>query len=109
MAVDWTTVGAEIEQAIGGVVGAGWRNASAGAATQVAAIIATGQQIEKTKDSMTQAEYNSLKLMQQRAMQGVLETYEGISLDVAQQAAGAAWNVVAAALNAAYPMLALAL
>ncbi len=43
--------------------------------------------------------------MQQRALEGVLQAYEGISLDMAQQAAAAAWNVVAGAIETAYPAL----
>jgi hypothetical protein len=105
MAIDWTKVGTQLESSVGGVVGTAWKNAAAGASAQFKAIVAVGQNIEQQKDSLTQVEYNSLKLMQQRALEGVLQTYQGISLDVAEQAAAAAWNVVATALKTAYPAL----
>jgi hypothetical protein len=109
MTVNWTKVGSEVEVAVSGVVGAAWTNASAGASTQFAAIIAAGTQIENNRGSMKQAEYDSLKLIQQRALEGVLQAYKGISLDVAQQAAAAAWGAVVKALTTAYPALGLIL
>jgi hypothetical protein len=109
MAINWTNVLNQVEQAVGGVIGAAWQNASAGASTQFAAIIAAGQKIEQNKNAMQQAEHDSLKLMQQRALDGVLQTYVGISLDVAQQAAAAAWSVITQALKTAYPALGLVL
>ena len=105
MAIDWTKVGTQLESSVGGVVGTAWKNAAAGASAQFKAIVTVGQNIEQQKDSLTQVEYNSLRLMQQRALEGVLQTYQGISLDVAEQAAAAAWNVVATALKTAYPAL----
>jgi hypothetical protein len=107
MAINWTDVLSKVEQAVGGIVGPAWQNAS-GASTQFAAIIAAGQKIEKMQN-MAQAEYDSLKLMQQRALEGVLQTYAGISPDVAQQAAAAAWSAVVAAVKTACPALGLIL
>jgi hypothetical protein len=109
MSVNWATVTTGVEKAVGNVIGAAWQNAAAGASTQFAAVIAAGQSIENNKDTMSQSDYNSLKIMQQRALDGVLQTYAGISLDVAQQAAAAAWNVVTTAIKAAYPALGLIL
>ena len=109
MAINWNNVGTQIGQAVGGIVGTAWQNAASGASTQFAALVAVGQQIEQNKNTMQQGEYESLKLMQQRALEGVLQTYEGISLDVAQQAAAAAWNVVVGALKTAYPAIGLVL
>jgi hypothetical protein len=106
MAINWSSVGNQIGPAVGGIVGAAWQNAAAGASTQFAALVAAGAQIEANRDTMQQAEYDSLKLMQQRALEGVLLTYAGISLDVAEQAAAAAWDIVATALKTAYPALA---
>lgn len=108
MAINWTDVSSKVEQAVGGIVGPAWQNAASGASTQFAAIIAAGQRIEQMQN-MAQAEYDSLKLMQQRALEGVLQTYAGISLDVAQQAAAAAWSAVVAAVKTAYPALGLIL
>jgi len=109
MSVNWGNVRNQVAQAVEQVVGAGWPNAAAGASTQFAAIIAAGHLIEQNRNSMKQAEYDSLKLIQQRALEGVLQAYEGISLDAAQQAAAAAWNVVAGAIKIAYPALGLIL
>ncbi len=113
MAINWNTVETQIEQAVSGIVGGAWQNAGAGASAQFAAIIAVGKQIEQDQESnapaMQQPDYDSLKLMQQRALDGVLQTYVGISLDIAQQAAGAAWNVLVNAVKTAYPATALIL
>jgi hypothetical protein len=106
MAINWTLVGRQVEHAVGGIAGAEWTTAS-GASAQLAAIIAAGRQIEQNKDSMKQAEYDSLKLIQQRALNGILQTSAAISADVAQLAAIAAWEAVTGALKAAYPALAL--
>lgn len=109
MAIDWSSVSVQITHAVSGVIGPAWQNAAAGASTQFAALIAAGQQIEQNRDALSQAEYNSLKLMQQRALEGVLLTYEGIAIDVAQEAAAAAWNVLVSTLSMAYPALGLVL
>ncbi|GEM_PF-6600994 len=106
MAINWNTVSTNVGQAVGKVLGGAWGTVSQGASTQIAAVVAAGQSIENNKDTMTQADYNMLKLMQQRAMEGVLQSYSAVSLVVAEQAAAAAWGVVAAALKAAYPALA---
>jgi hypothetical protein len=106
MAIDWSTVSSQMGTAVEDVVGPAWQNASTGASVQFAALIAAGQQIELNKDSMKQAEYDSLKLMQQRALEGVLQAYEGIALDVAEEAASAAWDVLAGTIKTAYPALA---
>ncbi len=79
MAINWVTIETRIEQAVAGIFGAAWQNAASGASTQFAAIIAAGKQIGADQDSMQQAEYESLKLMQQRALDGVLQTYAGIA------------------------------
>jgi hypothetical protein len=109
MAIDWTTVERQIEQAVGGIVGAGWQNAASGASVQLAALIAAGKQIELDRKNMQQDEYDSLKLMEQRALDGVLQTFAGISRDIAEQAAAAAWNVLVNAVKTAYPATALIL
>jgi|SRR5271166_179975 len=105
MAINWTTVETQIAQEVSGIVGGAWQNAAAGASAQFAAIIAVGKQIEQDRDSMQQAEYDSLKRMQQRALHGVLQTDAGISLDIAQQAAAAAWSVLVDAVKTAYPAI----
>jgi hypothetical protein len=106
VAINWTTVGKDIAQAVSNVVGPAWQNASAGASVQFAEVIAAGEEIEQSQASMTPQDYDDLKLMQQRALAGVLQTYSGISRDVAEQAAATAWGVIVSALKAAYPALA---
>jgi hypothetical protein len=103
MGIDWTTVGTQLEQAVAGVLGAAWKNANTSAG--VAQLMVIGQQIENDKDTMQQVEYDSLKIMEQRALAGVLQTELAISVDVAQQAVAAGWGVLAMALKAAYPVL----
>ena len=105
MAINWNTVSTDVGQAVGKVLGGAWGNVSPGASAQIAAIVAVGQSIENNRATMTQSDYNMLKLMQQRALEGVLQSYAAISLVVAEQAAAAAWSVVAAALKTAYPVL----
>lgn len=109
MAVNWSSVSGQIGHAVSGVVGPAWQNAAGGASTQFAALVAAGQQIEQNRDTLSQLEYNSLKLMQQRALEGVLLTYQGIAIDIAEQAAAAAWNVLVSALSSAYPALGIVL
>ncbi len=109
MAIDWSSVGNQMGASVKGVVGPAWQNASTGASVQFAALLAAGQQIELNKDSMKQEEYDSLKLMQQRALEGVLQAYEGITLDIAEAAAAEAWGVLVSALKTAYPALAILL
>jgi len=105
MAINWSTVSADVSTAIGNVIGASWGSMSSGGSSQIAAIVAAGQSIENSRATMTQVDYDMLRLMQQRAMEGVLQSYAAISLVVAEQAAAAAWGVVSAALKAAYPAL----
>jgi hypothetical protein len=105
MPVDWDAVAGQAAQAVAGIIGNTVQGLSAGAQAQVTALVQIGQQIEQNRGSMQQAEYDSLKLMQQRALKGVLQTYEAIAADVAQQAAAAAWGVLVTALKGAYPTL----
>ncbi|SRR5258707_1759792 len=105
MAIDWSSVGGSVEQAVASVIGADWGVAAPAAKAQITALIETAQTIEADKDNMSAAEYNGLRLSQQRALEGVLSAYAAISIVVAEQAAAAAWNVVAQALKTAYPAL----
>jgi len=107
--MNWDTVLTAVESAVKGVVGGAWGSVSAGASAQFAAIIAAGKQIEANQATMSQADYDSLKVMQQRALDGVLQAYSAISIDVAQEAAAAAWGAITGALKTAYPALGLVL
>ena len=109
MPVDWNGVAGQVTQAISGIIGSNAKVLSAGAQTQVTALVQVGVQIEQDRDSLQQVEYDSLKLMQQRALKGVLQTYEAIAADVAQEAAAAAWDVLVTALKSAYPTIGLLL
>jgi hypothetical protein len=105
MAIDWSSVGGSVEHAVASVIGADWGVTAPAAKAQITALIETAQAIEADKDNMSAAEYNGLRLSQQRALEGVLSAYAAISIVVAEQAAAAAWNVVAQALKTAYPAL----
>jgi hypothetical protein len=70
------------------------------ATAQVTALVANAADIEANKASMTKAEYDMVRRIQTRALAGVLAGYEAIGIVAAEQAAEAAWAVVAAALKA---------
>jgi len=105
MAIDWSNIGSSVEQAVAAVVGADWRIVAPAARAQLTALMETAQAIETDRDQMSAAEYHGLRLSQQRAFEGVLAANAAISIVVAEQAAAAAWNVVAQALKTAYPAL----
>ena len=112
MAINWSSVGSDILNAITGVLGPAWQTNYPSALAQVQAIIAAGQQLDQSlsgPNPMPQSDYNTLKTMQQRALEGVLLAYEGIGLIVAQQAAAAAWNALTKAIATAYPIVGLVL
>jgi hypothetical protein len=105
MPIDWSNVGSAVEQSVASVVGADWAVVAPAAKAQLTALVETAQAIEADRDQMSAAEYNGLRLSQQRALEGVLASYAAISIVVAEQAAAAAWSVVAQALKTAYPAL----
>jgi hypothetical protein len=105
MAIDWSSVGGAVEQAVASVLGADWGIVGPAARAQISALVQTAQAIEADKDNMSGDEYDVLRLTQQRALEGVLSAYAAISIVAAEQAAAAAWNVVAQALKTAYPAL----
>ena len=105
MAIDWSNIGSAVEQAVAAVVGADWAIVRPAARAQLTALVEIAQAIEADRDNMSAAEYNGLRLSQQRALEGVLASYAAISIVVAEQAAAAAWSVVAQALRTAYPAL----
>jgi hypothetical protein len=109
MAINWSTVENQVKQQVAGIVGTAWQNAWAGASTQVVKLIAAAKSVEDNKDTMQQAEYDSLKFIQQNALEGVLQTDAAIAIDVAQKAAAAAWGVATTAIKTAYPAIGLLL
>ena len=104
MAIDWTKTADDVLKAVAGVVGGAWNTVKPAASAQVSSLIQTGQAIENNRANMTQAEYDGLRLSQQRALEGVLACYAAISIVVAEQAAAAAWNVISQALKTAYAL-----
>ena len=86
-------------------VGADWRVVAPAAKAQITALLQIAQAIEAGRNDLSPDEYDALRLSQQRALEGVLASYAAISIVVAEQAAAAAWNVVAQALKTAYPAL----
>lgn len=101
MAIDWGSVAKQVDAAVGGILGKDWGTAYSGASAQIAALVQIGQSIELNDARMSADDYKSLQLMEQRAIEGVLQTYQSITIIAAEQAAAAAWNVVAQALKAA--------
>lgn len=69
------------------------------ATAQITALVENAKTIEDNKSSMTADEYEMVKRIQTRALSGVLAGFEAIGIVAAEQAAEAAWNVVAAALK----------
>lgn len=102
MAIDWTKVGNDVVAAVSNVVGTAWSTVKPAAYAQMASLVEAGREIEAERANMTKDEYDGLCLSQKRAMEGVLACYQAISIVVAEQAAAAAWNVIAGALKAAY-------
>lgn len=104
MSVDWSQVLKSVEQAVMDVLGRNWQISSKVALAQTGALVAVGKSIEEAANAspptITRVEFESLSLSQQRAMSGVLQAFEAIGIVTAEQAAAAAWNVVAQALKA---------
>jgi|SRR5580693_4866933 hypothetical protein len=98
---DWSIVATNALKAAENVIGAAWPAVASSASAQVAALVATAKYIEDNEAVMTQLEYETARLNQQRALEGVLSGYAAITIVMAQQAAEAAWNVVLAALKTA--------
>lgn len=100
MAIDWRQVAAEVESAVAKVVGSSWKTVSSTAGPQLQAMVVIGQNIERSYSAqqLTAAEYKSLRSMEKNALEGILSSYEAVGIVVAEQAADAAWNVVAQAL-----------
>ncbi len=101
MAIDWNQVGSDVQKAVVGVLGNDWKIVKTGASAQITALVSVAQSIEQASfaGTLTKLEYESLKASQQNALSGILHSYAAIGIVVAQQAAAAAWNVVASALT----------
>ena len=102
-AINWTQVGDEAITAAKNVLSGSWNNVSKAALPQIEAMISIGRSIEQDKinGTLTQSEYELLEAMQKNAMKGILSSYEAVGIVVAEQAATAAWNVLASALKGA--------
>ena len=109
MAINWATIETNAETAVKSVLGNAWTTVSAGATGQIQALISVGQSIEAGisahPPTISQSDSQALILSSQRALDGVLQTYEAIGIVVAEQAAEAAINVVVSALKTAYPVV----
>jgi hypothetical protein len=102
---DWNQVANDAIAAATGVLDEDWPIVSAGATAQIKTLISVAADAEtsaeETPPGITPDEYASLKLSQQRALEGILTTYKAIGIVVAEQAAAAVWNVVETAFSAA--------
>jgi hypothetical protein len=105
MAIDWDQVARDAVQSAADVLKDAWDKVSVGAEAQIGALIQVSQSIETCAEAkpptISVAEYDSLKLSQKRALEGVLKAYEAIGIVVAEQAAAAVWGVVESALSTA--------
>jgi hypothetical protein len=101
MAVNWAEILTDAVKAAENVLAGKWPLVQQAARSQIASLIENGKSIEDNKDSMTADEYELVKRIQTRALSGVLAGYEAIGIVAAEQAAEAAWNVVATALKTA--------
>jgi hypothetical protein len=98
--VNWSQVQTGCEAAVKAAVGSAFGTVSSVVGPQIEAMVAIGQDIEiqHEQGKLTKREYESLRRMQKKALEGILSGYEGIGAALAAQAADAAWKVVAAAL-----------
>jgi hypothetical protein len=101
MAVNWNQVLADAIKAAAGVLGGKWSLVQQTASSQITALVENAKSIEVNKGSMTADEYELVKRIQTRALSGVLAGFEAIGIVAAEQAAEAAWGVVASALKTA--------
>ena len=104
---DWSAIGAKALDAVKGVLAGAWDRASGAAAAQIAAMTQIAAQLEiayaQNPASLSAADYHSLRSAQKNALEGILSAYEGIGILAAEQAADAAWAVIAAALKSSIP------
>jgi hypothetical protein len=100
MPIDWQQVGTGVEKAVLQTLGNSWKTVSNTAGPQLEAMVSVGVSIEQSYNAHTlsELEYKSLRSMQKNALEGILNSYEGIGIVVAEQAADAAWNVISQAL-----------
>jgi hypothetical protein len=99
--VDWGSVLVGALSAAEDVLTDKWPLARRAATAQMAALVENAKGIEDDKAAMTPDEYELVKRIQKRAFAGVLAGFEAIGIVAAEQAAEAAWNVVADALRTA--------
>jgi hypothetical protein len=100
-AVNWAQVLQDSINAARAVLAGKWPLVETAASAQIQALVVNAQDIEANKDQMTPDEYELVKRIQTRALSGVLAGFEAIGIVAAEQAAAAAWSVVADALRGA--------
>jgi hypothetical protein len=101
MEVDWDKVLSNAGQAALGKLNSHLPLVANAVKTQTAAMVENGKFIERNKHSMTAAEYDMVKRIYTLAAASVFQSFEAIGIVAAQQAAEAAWNVIATALKTA--------
>src|SRR5262249_28106494 len=97
MAIDWSGTLHDMESAVRGILGANFETAKTRARAQLAAMLTIAQSIEESAiaGTISKLEYESLKASQERALAGILHAYAAIGIAAAEQAAAAAWAVLA--------------
>lgn len=100
MSVDWQQVATDVKNAVLKVLGNSWQTVSSAAGPQLEAMVSIGQNVEQSYNAhrLSEVEYKSLRSMEKNALEGILSSYEAVGIVVAEQAADAAWNVIAQAL-----------
>ncbi len=101
MAVDWDKVLSNAGQAALSKLNSNLPLVANAVKAQTAAMVANGKFIEENKHLMTAAEYDMVKRSHTLAAESVFKSFEAIGIVAAQQAAEAAWDVMAAALKTA--------
>ncbi len=98
---DWNAVLTQAVNAARTILADKWPSVAQSATIQITALVQNGAYIAANRSTMDDDEYSSIKLNQQRALEGVLSGYEAISITVAEQAAAAAWGIVEDAISRA--------
>ena len=104
---DWSEIATQAFAAADGVLNGTWGRMKGQAEDQIKDMAAQAATMEAdylaVPPMLTADEYATLKAVQLNELQGLLSTDEAIGVLAAEQAADAAWSVIATALRASIP------